>query len=325
MMDLFNLIIRNTTILRSAYTKNTHGAAIAAWVFYGFFGVALVVAAIGLFIHTLYVGIKDINNPPNEEDDFKEKLGLRISSVTLNSIAAFCYYYGSNINHLVDLYGGEVGCGGESGDTCVNNNKAAAAFFLAIALLLFFVTPEIIQRFRLISDKTYTTWSHIVLDVSTVIIQLNAIYSEVSIIVDTNEPCSSRDNMLNGLLITFTVLIGVGYFCFHFYYTVGTTKSSNDIFCKWAGFILSVIVCSTCCSLMYILTKNILPLGCGFKCDNLNITMIIMDKTECNLQGFSITNLVLSFSSLVFFALVFVGTICTQICYLGNAKVQIST
>lgn len=316
MIDLINLIIRNTTILGLAYTKNTYGAAIAAWVFYAVFGVALMGLAIGTFVYTLCVGLKDIGTDPND-GDLKEKLCLRMFSVTLNSIAAFCYYYGSNINDLVELYGEEVGCSGKSGNTCINNNKAAAAVFLAIALLLFFVTPEIIQRFKNISDETWTNWWYIILDISTVIIKLNTVYSEVRIITDTDEPCSLRDTSLNSFLIAFTVLIGVGYFFFYFYYTIGTVKYSSTecIVCKWLGYILSVIVSSTCCLLMFSLTNNILPLGCGFKCGKLNITMIIMDTTEkgCDLQGYGITSFVLSVLSFGFFALVIVCAFCTQV------------
>lgn len=318
-MDLSNLITRNTTILGLAYTKNTRGAAIAAWVFYGVFGLLLMILAIVVFSITLCVGIKNIRIDRND-CDLKEKLCLQIFSVILNSIAAFCYYYGSNINDLVELYGGQVGC---SGDTCVNNNKAAAAFFLAIALLLFFVTPEIIQRFIHISDKTWTTWWYIILDISAVIIKLNTVYSEVSIIIDTDEPCSSRDKNLNGFLIVFTVLIGVAYFFFYFYYLTGTVEIENPqevSYFTWVGYILSVIVFSTCCLLMFILTDNLLPLGCGFNCNKLNITMIVMDMTKCDLQGFGITNFVLSSWSPGFFALVFLFAICTQRFTAGHAK-----
>ena len=327
----------------SAQSGNRRGAAIATIVFYSIFGVCLLTAAIVVIIVTIVVYARRVTKanklPASTKEDAKKKreqlstakktLRLRTSSVILNALAAIFYYFGANITYIIDLYRDELNCG----DNCFPNVRFAASILLALALFLFFVTPEILQRFPEMGYDGFTTWFHTIVDVSAVIVELNSIYSEVVIVTNMDQSCASIDHNLSITLIVFTVIIGLLYFSFHYLYTMGTMESPTnasdencDRFRSWCLTLITIMGLAMWSLVLYLLTDNSQPLGCAFGCDESNManaTAIVAESdNQCNVLQFGIANLILSIFALIFFGCVVLLALFTQKLNVDHYKVE---
>lgn len=162
------------------------------------------------------------------------------------------------------------------------------------------------------SHNDYTRWFHTILEVSTVIIQL---YSSVNktIIIDMDDLCSSSHQDVYITLIVFTLFIGLIYFVFFYLYLMGTRKNpqgADGIRCEsWSFTGLTLILAM----FSLVLGDNNQPLGCRFGCNGMNMESTMVTNSmptnnlvQCNLQGLSITSLVLSICSLLVTAVIFV-------------------
>ena len=60
----------------------------------------------------------------------------------VQAIGVLFYYYGDNINNLLEHYGGELGCG----STCREDNRIAAIIFLGFALVIYQASPMAMRK-----------------------------------------------------------------------------------------------------------------------------------------------------------------------------------
>jgi hypothetical protein len=315
--NFLNSVVRSAAVVGSEVTGNAYAAAITTVTFYGFFGVCLMFSPIAVLLI--------VRKLSNAQFDC-ETCGLRTSSVVLSYVAALVYYYGANIIPIMDIYGDELKCG----ETCARNIKFSASVMLAIGLLLFFITPGIIERFKKTGYDGFTRWSHTVLDVSQVIIQLNAIYSEVSIIIDTSESCTSTNQGLSITLIVFTSFVGLIYLGFLYFYTFSTMKppGSDDTKVQVRSFgltFVAIVICAMVSLVLHILAQNTQPIGCAFGCDDMNLGRNInatVINSECDMLIFGIANLVFSVFSPLFFLAVFFLALGTQKCDVDKFDVE---
>ena len=312
-------MIRNAAAIASSSGGDRKTGLLVSLVFYVILGVIFLLV---LPIFTLGYTFKKYCC---DKEDCKTGT-LRCVSIVLLTIGNILNYYGGNIN---DYITDNEDCN----DECVRNNKIARSISLGISTLLFFITPEILQRFPEMGYESFTRWHHIILDVSAVIIQLNSLYASIDVMID--QTCSQSVRSLSTASLILTFFVGGLYFIFYAIYTWGTMDGPCDADddnceeCTHLSRIITIAVLAMLSSIFYVLEDNTQPLSCEYGCDgtnnmdNMMLNATMNDNiTQCNIHGLSGAKLGLSLSSLLLFALVCVLAPYTQYRSVKNLKID---
>lgn len=316
--------MQNAIAISLAKGGDRTAAKRASVVLYVLFGIVFLIVL--PIIALVYVIIKYCFSKDTKQEKYKCQKGtFRIVSIVFLTIGTIMYYYGDNADSIV---GEELECS----DECVRNNKFAQSVMLLISTLLFFITPEILQRFPYMGYDSYTRWHHVIFDVSAVIIQLNSLYASANIIIDTDQSCSEDDHNVRIASIVLTLFIGLLYFIFYYVYMIGTVDepkhASRQNFGElWSWLLtLTVAIFGLLSSVFYVLADNTQPLGCAFGCDAMNIdnatAVIGTDVIQCDVLGLSVASLIFILLSCACYFFTFLLALSAQYYNIRNLTIS---
>lgn len=118
-------------------------------------------------------------------------LGKRGIVTLIQSVAAFLYFYGDNIDQVIQRYGEDLGCD----DQCEKNNRIAAVISLGVALILLHHLPPIAHNLDYLlkwEDTTMTSEWLLSLDMINIIIKVDAFYTVVVMTAETGNGFCGR-------------------------------------------------------------------------------------------------------------------------------------
>ncbi len=201
--------------------------------------------------------------------------GRRITFLTstIQTIGALFFFYGNNINILVDNYGADLGCS----TVCAVNSGIISSFALGIALIIFYVVPLVVKSLlKLLEFKRKLTSESIVtvvnkvpdwfaaIDMITIFVKINTVYSAVVVMVQTTEYCNSTDIATSTTFLLFCIFIGIFSEVVYFLTAMTTNKDNNKLYSILVTFgFISMMICLP----LYLLADNRQPLDCAFGCD----------------------------------------------------------
>ncbi len=262
---MLNTIIQEIITLANGSQQDSATAALVLFVLVAFL-------FLGLFtiIHFVYLCI------------FKHHYTAFIAS-SIQVVGALLYFYGDNITNLLNNYSAQLNCNG----TCVANNSTAALFCLGVALIIFQIFPFIGKKFLKIlkrtekmkppSIKKTPDWFSVI-DMITILVKLDTLYSAISVMVESNEFCNTRNVGNITAFLVFCILTGILSQLAYFLYALTTNDYSERVF----KVVVSVaFVGLIFCLPLYLLADNRQPFDCAFGCDSFadNITA---NALSCN-------------------------------------------
>ena len=270
--DIANTILREATSIAAemltaaspdATMVHKRNAGLATASFYGVIALMLIITSIILMV---------IYRKP-----------FKIALLLAQTLAALLYFYGDNINYLTQNYGEELGCG----STCRENNRIAAVILLGLALLIYFFLPQVIGELAEMCKwkSEHTGWYH-ALNMISVIIKIDALYTAIAIKPPTDEFCGKTDLSLS---IAFIILSSIAGVTGVVVYGISTCKLYDFKNENKARSIVGIaVVMLFVCTIIYILADNHQPLGCAFGCDSQAANYTV---NNCNVIGNSGTRL----------------------------------
>jgi flagellar biosynthesis protein FliQ len=283
--DILNSISREITALAVGDDDNLRGAGIGSVA-------VLCVVSLMVFPVILLFLIYHACNPTNPE---LPAVCRRFIIALVQSFAAGLYFYGDNINYIMQRYSDALGCG----DQCVTNNRIAAVISLGIALIMFQLFPLALSKFYHIvewEDKRSTWYSS--LDMITVYVKVDIVYTAIAVMTQTDAFCSHTDLTLSASFIIICILVGLAIMIIDCLYSIKETSGGNDPTAN------KVCLIGACVPLafgfiLYMLADNEQPMDCGLNCDTFaaNQTMNDLDcdaRTNSGLRlGFMLVTLII--------------------------------
>lgn len=262
-----------------------HASAIAAVVCYAL--IALLFFGTIAITHFVYLGC------------LRRPYTTFIASI-IQTIGCLLYFHGDNSISLLNLYGNEVGCG----SSCQINNRIAATFTLGLALIIFQFVPSLLEEiFSLAKSKDggkkrkKNPWYSLI-DMISMFVKIDVLYSNVVATTDTPEFCSLSDISMS---VSFAVVCLIaGYIAEIIYYISAlhakkdAKKDGDKVFRTLATFVLIVAMI---CFPLYFLAENKQPLDCAFGCDSFAANSTI-EGLMCNRIANSATRI--GFTSFTF-------------------------
>ena len=242
-------------------------------------------------------------------EEYAVILCRRIIIAVVQTLGAMFYFYGDNIGYIMQNYSEELGCG----DQCVINNRIAATVTLGLALLILQLFPVTFKQLDVIINDKYSYWNDETskwkygLDMVTVIVKVDIVYTAVAIMTQTDEFCGHIDRALSGTFIALCMAVGVAFMFVNFGYSVTKIDEDSEWFILVPSLIL--LIPSVC---MYLLADNQQPLDCGFNCDTFAANQTL-NEISCNAQVNSGVRLLFMLLCLGFVAPLGFAWICTGI------------
>ena len=275
--DMLHSIIREITALSTHNNENVRGAAIVNVVLFGLICL-LIFPLVNIVLFLLYIYAED----KSKYDNYAVVLCRRIIIATIQTLGAILYFYGDNIGYITQNYSEELGCG----DQCILNNQIAAIMTLGLALIILHFFPITFTQLDVIindgcsksnwNDKT-SKWNY-GLNMITIIVKIDIVYTAVAIMTQTDEFCGHIDVALSGTFIALCMVVGVAFIFLGFLYTLTKIDKDYALIITVVSFIL--LVPSLC---MYLLADNQQPLDCGFNCDTLAANQTL-NEISCSAQ-----------------------------------------
>ena len=202
--------------------------------------------------------------------------GHRITFITstIQTIGALFFFYGNNINDLVDNYGVDVGCG----SVCTVNSRIISSFSLGIALIIFNIVPpvtkNVLKLLKLKRKPTSVVTKKIpdwfaAIDMITMFVKINTLYSAIIGMVQTTEYCSNTDIAASTTFLLVCIFIGIFSEVVYFLNAWATNKHNSKLYSTLVTFgLISMMICLP----LYLLADNRQPLDCAFGCDTFSDT-----------------------------------------------------
>ena len=260
---MFHSIIREITALATRNNENLRGAAIINVVF-----LSLICLLIFPLVNTVLFLITIYAEDKSKYDNYTAVLCRRIIIATIQTLGAMFYIYGDNIGYILQNYSEELGCG----DQCILSNQIAAIMTLGLALIILHFFPITFTQLDVVinngcsksnwNDET-SKWNY-GLDMITIIVKIDIIYTAVAIMTQTDEFCGHIDVALSSTFIALCMVVGVAFIFVGLLHSL--TKLDTDYALVIAVVSFVLLVPSVC---MYLLADNQQPLDCGFNCDTL--------------------------------------------------------
>ncbi|XP_064400105.1 uncharacterized protein LOC135346419 [Halichondria panicea] len=233
----------------------------------------------------------------------------------LEIMGVLFFFYGNNITSIINNWRIELGCDSQ----CVLDNQIAAAFSLGMSLIIFQIVPSVLKKLlKLLKrkqqhvKKTRSPDWYTALDLITMFIKINTIYSAIVGMTQSTDFCSSTEVAASSVFLSICVLLGFASELIDYFYALDTNLKSNKEYIDKSfnqlvtiGMILIVTICLP----FYLLADNFQPLDCAFSCDTI-VANATISTTTCNQTtnsgvrlGFTLTTLiiVLIFSGVYFY------------------------
>ncbi len=295
--DLLNTIIREIII---AANGDPETSALAAVIMFGI--VAVLFFGFLVLCHFIYFCVYR-----HHYTSFVE--------TAIQLVGGLLYFYGDNMTYILRRYGPELGCDSE----CVTNNSIASSFALGTALIIFQVIPHILLKFRkIIKGKPikikYPSWVSAI-DMITIIIKMDALFSAVVVMVESSEFCSRSDIGTSVSFIVVCTIVGIFAQAIYWLYALRSNKDKSKVFIVM---VTIAFITMMFCFPMYVLADNHQPLDCAFGCDFSASNTTIDFNTNCDIVGNAILRF---FFVTVTFILIAILSPIFFICQKRNAKV----
>ena len=279
------------TISRESITIATNDGGVATVVTYSIWAVILIILQIVYMIYFMITLVKNY-------DDIGILL-LNLVLIISQVVASNLYFYGDNITYIVTRYGEELGCG----PGCVERNRIAAVVTLGLSLLAFQVLPPAIKKLSEMLEYDYeeTGWNS-AMDMIIVIIKIDAIYTAVAVMAQSDEFCSTSDVSLGSSFVVICFFAGLFAMVVNCIYSCVKLKEINKT-------ITLVFFLLLFCFPMYLLADNQQPIDCAFGCDTFAANTTLND-ISCDMMGNAILRIgfmVVSLAILLFTAFCVLG------------------
>ena len=249
--DMLNTIIREIISLSAPSDSSQHAAGVATVVLF----VLVVLLFFGILstLNIIYVGCKG-----------GDYMRFKIFVLLVEIFGAVLYFYGDNVGFIFDRYGSVLGCGPQ----CIENNRIAAIIALGFALMFYQLFPMCIRKIADYNqiEHTSTGW-YSASDMMTTILKIDAVFTVVAIMAQTNDFCSRTDVSIS--VAFFIICLVVGISLMFVYCSVSALELSNnnntEAWCWIAPLTFIMLVISFP---MYVLADNLQPLDCAWECDS---------------------------------------------------------
>ena len=288
---LLDIIAREIILIAKG---DTFASALASVVLFGTFAILVFgMLALAYFIFLWIV---------------KARCTKYISSL-IQTVGALLYFYGDNLPHILSTYGDALGCD----STCRRNNTIGAIIALTLALIMFQFVPSILHKlYRLVEEKdkekNKLSPSFLGVEMITVLVKMDVLYSGVSAMVGSEEFCDDDDNYASVVLITTCILCGIVVVVLYGVYAL--CKNKNDG--MYTALTVLTIVLLALCFPLYMIADNREPLDCALKCDESvaqNQTVaceaVVTANSGIRIGFTSLVLLIITILSLMFFSCAF--------------------
>ena len=184
-------------------------------------------------------------------------------------IGALLYFYGDNINEILEMYGDKLRCCKQ----CVENNSNAAIMALGLAFIILQFGPEILHVCIPPKKHRKSIW-YSALDMVVTITKIDLVYTTITSVTNVKCTFSIYFNVIS-------ITAGIAHMiskCTHLTHNINDLPFGRNKLQKGVlWFFCSLLMISFC---LYIVADNPQPLQCISCCDNgtSNITMM----NDCN-------------------------------------------
>lgn len=197
------------------------------------------------------------------------------------------YFYGTNINDIMNRYGDELGCG----NNCTENVRISANIFTGVSLICFNIIPPALQKYsevRLCDCEWYRRkydidWLHL-LEMVVRIVKINTVFLAITAMAQSNESCDKFELTVSIFFIIFCPVIGwifgTSIDCYY-----SATKFDMRYHCQYYSIICALLVV---CLPLYIIADNPKPLDCILGCNMIGNSKISLFTASINLAICSI-------------------------------------
>lgn len=275
--DMLHSVITEITALATHNSENLRGAAIINVTFFALIFLVLF-PLVNTILFLIYISAED----KSKYDNYSVVLCRRIIITAIQTLGAMLYFYGDNIGYIIQTYSRELNCGNQ----CIINNQIAATVTLGLALIILQFFPVTFTQLDTVIkggcsnnawNEKISKWNY-GLDMITIILKIDIVYTAVAIMTQTDEFCGHIDVVLSGVFIAICMAVGVAFIFIGLFYSL--TKIVKNYASVLAVVSLVLLIPSHC---MYLLADNQQPLDCGFNCDFLAANQTLND-TGCNAQ-----------------------------------------
>lgn len=186
---------------------------------------------------------------------------FRVFALAIYSLGSVLYYYGDNINDIMQLFGSELGCG----PTCRLNNRIAAIIASGTALLIIKKYPGVQMQFHSIvgyKDKAQVWFSAAEMIVLFVI--FDALFNTVvAAAQETGRSCGAEDIGVEVAFLVILVVVGALFVTINCIFAIKKSdKKVHPLIC--VTYIVVLISLP-----LFLLANNRQPLDCAFGCHTL--------------------------------------------------------
>ncbi len=296
--DMLNTIIREIII---AANGDPETSALAAIIMFGI--IAVLFFGSLAFCHFIYLCV------------YRHHYTSFIESA-IQTVGALLYFYGDNMTYILGHYGPQLGCDSE----CVTSNRIAGSFALGTALIIFQVIPHLLKKIKKMTTGKplkirYPSWVSAI-DMITIIVSMDALFSAVVVMVESPEFCSRSDIGTSVSFIVVCTIVGIFAEVIYWLYALHSSKDKDKTFNVLVTLAFFIMIF---CFPLYILADNHQPLDCAFGCDTFAANTTINDLS-CNNTGNAVTRL--SFT-VVTFSLIAILSPIFFICRKHNENVVV--
>ncbi len=191
---------------------------------------------------------------------------------TVQALGGLFYYYGNNFVGIVIRYRDQLGCDRE----CVSSYRIAASVCLGFALIIFQFFPSATkQLLKVLKHKGKMTtlqkqkrrspdWLSAI-DMITILVKMDTLYSAIVEMVQSDEFCSSTDLVSSVAFLTVCISVGIGVEMIFYNFAQMSNKDDEDKL--YTGLVRFGLVAMIICLPLYLLSDNRQPLDCFFGCD----------------------------------------------------------
>ena len=232
---------------------------------------------------------------------------FRVFALAVYSLGSMLYYYGDNINDIMQLFGSELGCG----ERCRLNNRVASTICSGTALLILKKYPGVQVQFHAIVgfQDTAKVWFSAA-DMVVLFVIFDSLYNTVvAAAAETGETCGVEDIGVEVCFLVILILLGVLFVTINCLFAIKKSpKSLHRLICITYGVVLV-------CFPLFLLVNNRQPLDCAFGChtQGRNATSSVDGCNSAGASGFR----------LGIFIFLFVGISCiTLLLFLNRKKTE---
>lgn len=305
----------NTIILEAvkigAIDGDKHSAAVASVVC---FVLIVVVLFFGILAGLQFIPVcLDIN----KEGGCTKNIIFKTMLLFIQVLGALLYFYGDNINSILKPYAQELGCS----PRCVENNRIASVLCLGGTLIIYHLLPPCMHRVHKFfnldedSDHWYTASSII-----TTIIKIDALFTVVAIMAQTQEFCSAADMGISTGFFILCLLVGVCLMVAYCLFSWDIIYDKKKDYCWIVPVAFGFLVV---CFPLYVLADNQQPLDCWFKCDTFASNKTFNDL-GCDTRSNSATRITFTlFTFIVIAAISILLLVCKENTNTGDEEVDV--